>query len=117
FDTEKEATLKPGESMQIRNYTLKYLGYQTLQDPNKVVWQATMDVYVDGNKVKTIYPNKHYYPVQQQPTTEVVLRSTLKEDLYVVLAQPNEDKSAIFKVYINPLIAFVWLSGLVVTVG
>jgi len=117
FDAEKEATLKPGESMEIRDYRLEYVDFKTLQDPNKVVWQATMDVYVDGEKVKTIYPNKHFYLVQEQPTTEVVLRSTLKEDLYVVLAQPNEDNSAVFKVYINPLISFVWLSGLIITFG
>ena len=117
FDAEKEVHLKPGESTQLRNYTLKYTDFQTLEDANKVVWQATMDVYVDGDYVKTIYPNRHYYPVQEQPTTEVVLRSTLKEDLYVVLAQPNRDESAVFKIYINPLVNFVWISGLVVTLG
>ncbi|MFQ5677552.1 MAG: cytochrome c-type biogenesis CcmF C-terminal domain-containing protein, partial [bacterium] len=117
FDAEKEGHLKPGESMNIRSYTLTYKGYKTLEDPNKVVWQAEMDVFKGGQKVKTIYPNKHYYPVQEQPTTEVVLRSTLQEDLYVVLAQPNDDQSAVFKVYINPLVNLVWLSGLIVTLG
>ncbi|MFQ5772033.1 MAG: heme lyase CcmF/NrfE family subunit, partial [bacterium] len=117
FDAEKESHLKVGESMQIRGYTLEYLDFKTLEDANKVVWQAKMDVYKNGKQVKTIYPNKHYYKVQDQPTTEVVLRSTLLEDLYVVLAQPNEDKSAIFKVYINPLINFVWIAGLIVTLG
>ena len=117
FDTEKEAHLKPGESMQIRSYTLTYKGFKTFEDLNKVVWQAEMDVYKNGKMVKTIYPNKHYYIVQEQPTTEVVLRSTLQEDLYVVLAQPNDDKSAVFKVYINPLVNLVWLSGLIVTLG
>ncbi len=117
FDAEKESHLQVGESMEIRDYRLEYLDFQTLQDANKVVWQATMDVYKGGQKVKTIYPNKHYYKIQEQPTTEVVLRSTLMEDLYVVLAQPNDDRSAIFKVYINPLINLVWISGLIVTVG
>ncbi len=117
FDAEKEVHLQPGESTHLRNYTLQYKGFQTLEDENKVIWQATMDVYVDGDYVKTIFPNRHYYRVQEQPTTEVVLRSTLKEDLYVVLAQPNEDRSAVFKIYINPLVNLVWLSGLVVTLG
>ncbi len=117
FDTEKESHLKIGESMQIRNYTLTYVDSKTLEDANKIVWQATMDVYQNGRKVKTIHPNKHYYKVQEQPTTEVVLRSTLKEDLYVVLAQPNEDRSAIFKVFINPLVNLVWGAGLIVTIG
>ncbi len=117
FDAEKEAHLKIGESTEIRGYSLTYLDMQTLEDANKIVWQAKMDVYVDGAKVKTIYPNKHFYKVQEQPTTEVVLRSTLKEDLYVVLAQPNEDQSAIFKIYINPLVNLVWGAGLIVTLG
>ncbi len=117
FNAEKESRLEIGDSMQIRNYRLEYLDIKTMQDPNKIVWQATMDVYKDGEKVKRIYPNKHFYIVQEQPTTEVVLRSTLLEDLYVVLAQPNEDKSAIFKVYINPLVNLVWLAGFIVTIG
>jgi cytochrome c-type biogenesis protein CcmF len=103
--------------MQIRNYTLTYVDSRELEDANKIVWQATMDVYQNGRKVKTIHPNKHYYKVQEQPTTEVVLRSTLKEDLYVVLAQPNEDGSAVFKVFINPLVNLVWSAGLIVTIG
>jgi cytochrome c-type biogenesis protein CcmF len=117
FDTEKESKLNFGESMQIRNYRLTYVDIGAQEDPNKIVWQATMDVYKNGKKVKTIYPNKHFYKVQEQPTTEVVLRSTLLEDLYVVLAQPNEDRSAIFKVYINPLVNLVWLAGFIVTIG
>jgi cytochrome c-type biogenesis protein CcmF len=104
FDAEKEAHLQIGESVESRDYKLTYLDTRTLEDPNKIVWQATMDVYKGGEKVKTIFPNRHYYPVPDQPTTEVVLRSTLQEDLYVVLAQPNEDKSAVFKIYINPLV-------------
>jgi len=117
FEVEKDAHLKIGESSQIRGYSLTYLDMQTIEDGNKIVWQAKMDVYVDGEKVKTIYPNKHFYKVQEQPTTEVVLRSTLKEDLYVVLAQPNDDQSAIFKIYINPLVNLVWGAGLIVTLG
>jgi len=117
FTVEKESLLKPGESMTIRGYELKFFETVTEEDANKVVWKSTMDVYKNGEMVKRIYPNRHYYKVQEQPTTEVVLRSTLQEDLYVVLAQPNDDGSAIFKVYINPLVNLVWLSGLLVAIG
>ncbi|RMD95026.1 MAG: heme lyase CcmF/NrfE family subunit, partial [Calditrichaeota bacterium] len=117
FGTDSEAKLKFGESMNIRNYTLTYRDLRQLEDPNKIVWKAKMDVYKNGKKIDTIYPNKHFYKVQQQPTTEVVLHSTLLEDLYVVLVQPNEDNSALFKVYLNPLVNWVWIAGLIVTLG
>ena len=88
--------------------------------PFRHIWRGTFRAGKGINatcRIKTIYPNKHFYKVQEQPTTEVVLRSTLLEDLYVVLAQPNEDQSAIFKVYINPLVNLVWIAGLIVTLG
>lgn len=117
FNTEKESHLKQGESMNVRDYKLTYLDFKTLEDPNKVIWQTKMDVFKNGQYVDTIYPNKHYYKVQEQPTTEVVLHSNLREDLYVVLAQPNEDESAVFKVYLNPLVNWVWIAGFIVVIG
>ncbi|NIR47560.1 heme lyase CcmF/NrfE family subunit, partial [candidate division KSB1 bacterium] len=42
FNTEKESRLEIGDSMQIRDYRLEYLDINTMQDPNKIVWQATM---------------------------------------------------------------------------
>jgi len=67
FDAQQESHLQVGESMEIRDYQLTYLGYNTSEDANKIVWQAEMEVFKNGKKVKTIYPNKHYYIVQEPP--------------------------------------------------
>ena len=68
FDAEKEAHLQIGESTELRGYRLEYLDFNVSEDDNKIVWQATMDVFKNGEKVKTIYPNRHYYKISEQPT-------------------------------------------------
>jgi cytochrome c-type biogenesis protein CcmF len=47
------------------------------------------------------------------------LRSTLKDDLYVLLVdwQPISSTGATFKIYYNPLINWLWLGGLAFLVG
>jgi len=62
-------------------------------------------------------PEKNFYTNQEQTLTEVALRSTLKEDLYVILTQYSQDGSATFKVVISPLIMWMWLGGVVLVGG
>ena len=62
-------------------------------------------------------PERRYYPAFDQGTTEVSIYSTLREDFYVILIGSAADRSTKFKVYINPLINFVWLGSVVLVLG
>ena len=118
FTKEVEGQLNPGEALKIQNYELVYKTTDRFSDPNKSVIQSTMDVKRDGEILETIYPQKHFYIVQQQPTTEVALFSNLREDLYVVLGEHQEEtNAATFHVYLNPLVQWVWIGGMVLTFG
>jgi cytochrome c-type biogenesis protein CcmF len=118
FTVEAESQLKPGESLQVRNYELVYQDTKQMQDRNKIVTESTVLVKRDGNTLDTIYPQKHFYIVQQQPTTEVALFSNLREDLYVVLGEhQQETNAATFHVYLNPLVSWLWIGGMVLTIG
>ncbi len=118
FTMEVEGQLKPGESLKLRNYELVYQSTREYSDPNKMVAEAKMEVKRDGRVLDTIYPQKHFYVVQQQPTTEVALFSNLREDLYVVLGEfKRETNAATFHAYLNPLVMWVWIGGMVLTIG
>jgi len=118
FTEEAEKQLQPGESLQVRNYELVYQDTKRFDDSNKMVIESTMIVKRDGKMLDTIFPQKHFYIVQQQPTTEVALFSNLREDLYVVLGEHQpETNAATFHVYLNPLVSWVWIGGMVLTIG
>jgi cytochrome c-type biogenesis protein CcmF len=62
-------------------------------------------------------PEKRFYRRPEQPATEVAFRSTLGEDLYVILGSVDDKKRATFQVYINPLVAWLWIGGFVLMAG
>lgn len=118
FTTEVEGQLKSGESLKLRNYELVYQSTREYSDANKMVMEATVVVKRDGKILETIYPQKHFYIVQQQPTTEVALFSNLREDLYVVLGEyQSASNAATLHAYLNPLVMWVWIGGMVLTIG
>ncbi len=45
------------------------------------------------------------------------LRSTWKEDIYVILADFREDESATLKVYLNPMVSWLWTGGWIIALG
>jgi cytochrome c-type biogenesis protein CcmF len=118
FTQEIQGQVKPGEALHLRNYELVYQDTRYLKDANKEAIESTMIVKRDGRILDTIYPQKHFYIVQQQPTTEVALFSNLREDLYVVLGEHNpETNAATFHAYLNPLVSWVWIGGMILTIG
>ncbi len=117
FKSEKLVTLEKGESLTIKGYELKYENFSSYPTQDRYVTTATLSVYRKGKKLGTLRPERNLYRNQEQPTTEVAIRSTLMEDLYVILAQYEEDGRATFKVLINPLIVWIWIGGFVVLAG
>ncbi len=118
FTTEVEGQLKSGESLKLRNYELVYQSTREYSDANKMVMESTVVVKRDGKILETIYPQKHFYIVQQQPTTEVALFSNWREDLYVVLGEyQSASNAATLHAYLNPLVMWVWIGGMVLTIG
>ncbi len=117
FKVEKVETLAKGESLTIKGYQLKYEDFSSYPTQNKYVTAATLSVYRRGKKLATLRPEKNLHRNQEQPTAEVAIRSTLREDLYVILAQYDQDGRATFKVLINPLIMWMWIGGFILTGG
>ncbi len=117
FQKEAHAPLKPGESMAIGPYTLTLRGVEEKQIQNAMQTRAAVDVAQGGKRLQTMHPAKAFYSKSQQPMTEVALRPTAAEDLYLILGGVNEDGSASIQAYINPLVSFVWLGGIVMVLG
>jgi cytochrome c-type biogenesis protein CcmF len=116
FNMERQITLNKGESFSIKNYTLRYealSNYPTTQMDKTV---ATLTLFNDNHKVGVLSPEKSLYKNQDQPTTEVAIHSTLKEDVYVILAG-YEKELATFKVLVNPLVIWIWIGGAIMGIG
>jgi cytochrome c-type biogenesis protein CcmF len=84
-----------------------------------------VNVTRDGQKAGTLVPSKFIdqsyndrVGETQHFFTEVAIRTTLVDDLYVVLTNWNiEEGTADFQVKINPLVLWIWIGGGLFLVG
>jgi cytochrome c-type biogenesis protein CcmF len=120
FQTSTQGTLAQGEQLTLGRYVMVYDSLAQFDTPDgRNVARAVVSVYRDGRYVGELNPRRDYYYVSQQPMTIPGVRSTLEDDLYVILVgwEPIATQGATFKVYHNPLVNFVWWGGLVFIFG
>jgi len=119
YDTSHSARLAPGDSMKVRNYTLVYRGLNSKRSQNAIETRAAIDVYRGGDRIGTMHPGKNDYPVEQQVSNEVSIRSDwlTGEDLFLITEQVNQNGTIDFKAIINPLVNLIWAAGLVFLLG
>jgi cytochrome c-type biogenesis protein CcmF len=120
YQTTTQKTLATGQNIEISGYTLRYdsLAQFTYTD-GRTVTRAVMSIFRDGKYLGEIYPRYDYYPSSQQSMTIAGVRSTLADDLYVVLVNWEDISTAQapFKVYHNPLINWLWIGSLIFILG
>jgi cytochrome c-type biogenesis protein CcmF len=118
FTTEGWGEVNEGDKFAIGHYEFECTSIKDVEDPNFVGMSATVNVLRDGKKLATLSPEKRHYAASDQTTSEVRIHHTLREDVYVVFANVNEESGkAVMQVWINPLVQWVWIGGFVIVLG
>jgi cytochrome c-type biogenesis protein CcmH/NrfF len=119
FKLEEEVALKPGQQVTVGRFTLRHDALKVASDDQKQMVTAYISVFEGGKQIDTLYPAKWFFRKHEdQPTTEVAIRRRPSEDLYVVLAKPEEKtQTAFLHINVNPLVNWVWFGFGVMAVG
>jgi len=105
------------------HYTFTYERLIHTTDEHKDAVTAQVGVYDNGTRLETLYPAKWNYVTDPrcgdpQMTTEVSIKVRVTEDVYLVLTGFDlESQQANFRVFINPLILWVWIGFLILAFG
>jgi cytochrome c-type biogenesis protein CcmF len=118
FNQDKQMEMPPGAQMDIGHYHLTNQNFDSTPSGNYTSEKATIAVDRDGKQVIMLYPERRFYPANQESGTMVAIYSTLKEDLYVVYAGRSPDtQQPVIHAYINPLVKWIWFGGAIVVLG
>jgi len=121
FQMETQGTLQQGQTISLGNYELTYREVAQWDDlPSGVNYRrAVLDVHEDGEYLGQLAPRIDYYYDSQQNMTIPGQRSTMRDDLYVLLVdwEPVGASGATFKIYINPLVNWLWLGSFLFLAG
>ncbi len=120
FQTQTQGTIAQGQSLQLDGYTVTYKDLAVFDtNDNRNVARAVLTVSKNGQFLTELYPRRDYYYESQQPMTIPGVRSTMADDLYVILVdwQPILSSGATFKIYHNPLVNWLWLGSIILIFG
>ena len=94
FESKRDVSLRPGESVKIEDYTLTYQQPTVKRDAQAVVFGAKVSVEKDGQQFATLRPTRRYYQrtsgtrtiagyFEGEATSEVGLKAGARKDFWV----------------------------------
>ena len=121
FNQAREMEMSYGDTLLIGPYRLINAGNTQDSKPEYDTDYARLDVYKNGKYITQLAPEKRTYFAgtdHEQASTIVALHSTAQADLYTVFEGRNPDSGIpIIKVFMNPLIAWIWIGVVIVVLG
>jgi len=113
WQQEKDVTLEPGQQVTVAGYSLSYAGSNVRQLADHTELVAPMQF-----GTSTLEPARATYAgLGGQSLTRVAISTTPLADVYVVLTGVDETGSASFRIFINPLVTWIWAGGAIIIVG
>jgi cytochrome c-type biogenesis protein CcmF len=125
YKSEELVALNPGEAIDFRGYRIQYVDYsvetinpEPVTRQSRVRYAAALGVQRGQSKAATVVAEKNYHWALETPwVTEVAIKSSLKEDLYIILASLEQNGLAGFQFVLNPLVSWIWIGGGLLLVG
>ena len=136
YNVDVRKHMQPGDTVEVKSpfghtYTLTYEGLSMSvgRGQRNLQWQAIALVSVakDGKPVGSLTSEKRQYVTSEQLMTEVGIRPTPVEDLYIILSAVDDLDAAVnndpkaqgvdLQVLVKPLVGWIWYGGLILIVG
>jgi cytochrome c-type biogenesis protein CcmF len=119
YSVEREATMSLKEQLNVGPYRVQFEGLNGVQQPTHFRVEGSFRVFHQETDWGVLSPALKFFPTQQSPVGRAVHRSTISEDLYLILSGFSElDKNqATLKVLVRPLVIWIWIGGVVIALG
>jgi cytochrome c-type biogenesis protein CcmF len=118
FNQSEVKELNNGDTMRVGNYDLKMVNLQQGENDNYAWHRATLQVTKNGQQLGSLEPERRFYIASKESTSQIGIRQRPNEDLYLNFAGMSDDnKRAVIQAYVFPLVAWIWVGGLVLISG
>ena len=119
YKLEQQVIMNPGDEVEIGSFTVRHNRLSETDDGRKQMVTAHLTLLKDGVEIGQLYPARWFFRKHEtEPTTEVAIRRSLSEDVYVTLASYDiGDQSANFQLTVNPLVNWLWFGFTVLALG
>ncbi len=121
YQQQTRHLVSPGESFEVAGYTFRYTGLIARRpgvNGIEVEGLTRLEVIRDGRSVATLEPGRRFFTnFPDQPTAVVAVDTSLTRDLYAFTQGWDENQRAEIQIFVNPLVAWLWIGGGIYTLG
>jgi cytochrome c-type biogenesis protein CcmF len=118
FNKDATVEVPMGGKFELAGYELRVRELTNGENPNYLWNHAKVDVYVNGAWQVTLEPERRFYNASRQNTSEVSIRRSLREDLYLNFAGMAQDgEKAVIQAYVFPLVSWIWAGAWMLFLG
>jgi cytochrome c-type biogenesis protein CcmF len=117
FATQRVVTLSPREAATVGAYRIRFDGLSESTEGGALVVSARLRAWEGMRDLGPFTTSRRMYLGRQEATSDVAIRSTPREDLYVILAGWSQDGRATLRLLVTPLVAWIWAGGLLLSLG
>ena len=117
YQRSGEATLTPGESLQVGSYRLTLEDVGMVQRPHMASQVASIRIEQRDRDVGSLAPSVNFYPSQREPIGTPAVRTTLGHDLYLTLQSVGNGGEAGLRAIVTPAVLWIWIGVGLMTVG
>ncbi len=117
YSDQRDVRMAPGESVQVGAYEFVFDGVHQSDGPNYRAETGTVTVRRGGRVVASLYPEKRRYFASNQVMTEADIDGGLWRDIYVALGEPLDNGAWALRLYVKPLVRWIWLGALMIALG
>ncbi|PZW45812.1 cytochrome c-type biogenesis protein CcmF [Humitalea rosea] len=114
--TDRLAGMRVGDHVALAGYDWRLDAVEDATGPNWTSRRATLTVTRDGAPVTVLRPERRFFPVARQNTTEAAIHTTVFGDLYAVMGEETDGR-AVIRLHNNPLAPWIWLGAAVMALG
>ena len=98
-----------GQSIPINKFEVEFLGVTKVEGPNYISQTGNFLIKEKNEKIKILQPEKRFYNIGKQVTTEAAIHSTLWGDLYIAIGDVHENKTQwTTRIWFNPFTIWIW---------
>ena len=117
YGIQRDVLLAPGERVTIGDYEIEYVNTRFTEKADRIESVSTVNVYKGGSSLGTLTPQRDNYPAFQMASTRAGIRSTPVEDLYIIPSEILADGGVGLRVFVNPLVWWMWVAGPIFILG
>ena len=118
WQKEKVIKMRINDNAEINKYVMIFKNIKEVKGQNYLAIKGSFLFYdKKKNFITKLTPEKRYYPITNNFTTEASIHTNLFRDLYIVLGDGNLNDGWIVRVYYNPLVIWIWIGVFVIFLG